>query len=463
VYAVDAKCPSDRGCTWVSFEASGRPKGACLPRVSGSKRNGQVCSSADPCDVDLECVYSSASSGVCRRYCDPSTTTGGGVCQSPTVCQPRVVLDGKNIPRAVGSCFPNTKYLDPCTTDSSCDTGQVCAWGPDTHEPTSLTNLCDWPVGTKAGTSSCTTDSECKSGACLHPAPFGFGASGTTAGWCQQGCTSDSQCPTAGGYPGACAGYPFSWFDATGTSTEQNVNSCIVQCKGELDCRTADTCMPQPNAAGLSWVARCIPGLSTASGKWAGTSCIRDSECWSNFCYKKGAATDGFCWGGCDPANGNLDCEGTTSECPSYGVMQTLPGPDQAWGTADDAYERTYMCWGKSCTRDADCAGQSRDSSKPRVCSADVDPRNQQDIVLSCSPKLGAKKGGETCSSDTDCGSGWCITWTSGTASKKRCFGACGTVGATSSDCATGNSCNELRWTTTTPNKLLKVCVPTFP
>lgn len=82
-----------------------------------------------------------------------------------------------------------------------------------------------------------------------------------------------------------------------------------------------------------------------------------------------------------------------------------------------------------------------------------MDPQNRLDLVLSCRPSQGTKQGGDTCTQDGDCKSGFCVNWSS---TNKRCFGAC----QQASDCAPGSTCKLRKWTNTTPNKDLRVCSP---
>lgn len=472
VYAQNGSCPTDRRCAFVGYDGAGVPEGACVPATPSASGAGGVCSSTQKCDADLVCVYDSASAGKCRRLCDPASSAG---CASPNKCQKLFVPDG-TIPRTIGACFPDTKYLDPCPAPGvTCDGGLVCAAMPDPADPTRLRNLCDWPVGPRDGVAGCNDDGECKSGWCLDPVPVGVkDASGAqTTGSCQQGCASDTQCPAANGRAGACTSYPFLWPDASGSPSMVGVNSCVVQCKGEYDCKADDTCSLQANAARTTWVTRCVPGNASGSG-FGGASCAKDADCWSGTCYRLGATTDGICMGVCDPTRtGSLaDCE-SPGECPANGVLQTVTyGADGVYGGTDDVVVAAPLCWGKTCKRDVDCAGQSADPTKARGCSADPDPKNPKDIVLACAPRIGTKRPGDVCAADNECIGGWCVTWQDSTRTKttKRCFGGCEPTlsgGTSSADCvstaAAPTVCLDYTWTTTTPNKSHRLCLPTFP
>lgn len=460
---LSPRCAAGSRCGLSGFDAQGRPTGACLP--AGGGEAGAACSSSSRCQPDLSCLYDAATSGICRRACDLASP--GATCPAPDACQPLVRLDAAGIPRAFGVCFPDTHYLDPCGTDASCDPGQVCSAGPDGHAPTALRDVCDWPVGARAATAACDADADCASGFCLAGAPSGFGSTNNaTAGYCQGGCTTDQDCPSQNGRAGACANYPFSWANAQGQATVQPVATCVVQCKGEVNCRTDASCLPVPDLKGTAWVARCRPGNTASRSRWGGASCGADADCWSGTCLQFGSnTTDGLCLGVCDPA-GSGDC-GAPGECAPNGVLRTLPGPDGSYGTADDVSARSPLCWGRTCLKDADCAGQSADAAKPRVCGADVDPRNHSDILLTCSPREGAKRGGAACAADTECASDWCVSWTKGGATQKRCFGACqGASGQPSADCtSTGPAptiCSTQKLNALATSDI-SVCVPVFP
>jgi len=380
-----------------------------------------------PCDIDLACVRDAPASGICRRYCDPDSP--GTRCASPAICQRLAVLDGHDIPRTLGLCFPDTRYMDACDVDQSCDAGQVCSVGAEGAHPDRLSNICDWPVGTAQGLAPCTSGDQCRSGLCLGPGPLSM----SPQGFCELACVSDSQCPTANNMPGACADFGLQWPDGAGRPAVNPVPSCAVQCNGQFDCADTDACRVFPNHARTAFVSGCGPGNTQAPYKFGGAPCATGDECWSGLCWTFGSTTDGFCEGACDRSSG-AGCDPTTVDalpaaiCPADGVMRWLgPGPDGRNGTADDVLAAASMCWPRSCTHDVDCSGLSLDPAKPRVCAPDPDPTDDSNLLLHCHPRVGNAQGGGVCASDEDCASGWCVNWRTqdGSRTAKRCFGAC--------------------------------------
>ncbi len=450
LYADPPTCATGRYCAFVGYDGSGRPAGACLPGSGGAL--GTPCSAQSPCLPNLACIPNTATTGTCRAYCDLSNPTAS--CQSPNVCQPLVRLDQNDVPRTYGVCFPATSWLKACGSDAGCTSGMVCAVSSSGSSPTSLTNECVWPQGSGGVASPCGADTDCASGICLPGAPKGYGsAPDATAGFCQGGCLSDGDCPSENGLPGACGEYGFYWYDATGSQVTENLPTCVVECSGASDCRSGDTCELYWNLHGDAWAPVCAPQTGSLPG---GAQCTSDGACASDVCMKFGNnSTDGFCLGVCDPSQGetgNPDCD-PAAVCPANGVMQTLPGLDGTFETnGDDIDAPAPICWGKRCSRDADCAGLSADTTEPRACDAWPDPTSPADIVLDCLPRQGSVLGGGVCATDADCASDWCVAWLSSSSScttdsecpgstcdtgsgecvlTHRCFGAC----QSSTDC----------------------------
>lgn len=438
VYAASSGCPADQRCTLARF-SGGLPTGACVPTTPGLPEEGDVCADQQPCDTGLVCVPEAADRGRCRRLCDPNRSTAA--CGAPNACQPIAQLDPQGVPHTIGACFPDSHYLDACTGDATCDPGQTCAPGPNPQQPTQFRNECLWPKGTKTAAQPCVTDGECRSGLCLQGMPKGQPA----PGFCQGGCGSDAACPArSDGMAGACETYPVAWRDQNGAPSLVPLNSCAVQCREDLECQPGAACEAVPNAARTAWVTRCRPIPGDASGK-GGAPCTAGTDCRSGTCVTFGARPVGICQGVCG-ASGDANCA-TGAACPPNGVLRYVgPGPDNLEHTPDDAWTAAPLCWGRACTADLDC-GTSR------VCGADPDPHNPKDVVLSCRPSQGTKIGGDSCAQDADCKSGLCVNWSS---TNKRCFGAC----QAAADCAAGSRCNSQHWTSSTPNKLLSVCVP---
>ncbi len=408
-YAAGNPCPDGKRCALAYF-SGGLPQGACVPVNSGLPQQGAPCSVLQPCDVGLVCVPDGADQGACRRLCNPNASSSA--CGSGTACQAVVDVDPLGVPHAVGACFPPSRYLEACSSDASCDAGQVCAPGPNPQLPTQFRNECTWPVGTRGGGEPCDRDTDCKSGLCLLAMPAGLGAQG----FCMGGCTSDSDCPARvdAKKGGACESYPVPWHDQSGAPTTVQLDTCVAQCTEDLECPSGMTCVAVPDATSTSFVTRCQAWTSVQAGK-GGAPCASGADCRSGDCIIFGSRTVGICQAVCGPS-GNQNCA-AGAVCPADGVMQPV---------RSGAYAPAPICWTRPCATNADCGAG-------RVCGAQLDPTNANDFVLSCQPAEGSGGGGAPCTQPTDCATNFCVSWGSG----GRCFGTC----STGADCATGSRC----------------------
>jgi hypothetical protein len=245
----------------------------------------------------------------------------------------------------------------------------------------------------------------------------------------------------------ACELYAVPWFDRKGQPTTSAVTSCVPQCQNNSECPSATVCDLVSNKEGTKWATRCSP--KSASGtKLGGAQCYQNTECMSGHCLTFGPSPAGICAGVCNAATASTSCD-PSAQCPSAGVvMKVGPGPDNKNNTADDVFVPAPICWGKNCSADIQCG-------PAYSCGADPDPANINDIVMTCRPKQGTKLGGDTCAGDSECRSGWCVTWGGGA----RCFGACDPANG-NADCSGGAQCHTGKWTQTTPNKELSYCAP---
>jgi hypothetical protein len=454
------RCPASQLCGLVGFDTAGTPEGACRPATGAAV--GALCNeSTTPCRPDLVCLLD-APNGV--RHCHATCTVGAAppTCTTPEVCQPVVKKDARNVPRTFGACLPDTNIQDPCQVDAGCGAGKICGAAPNPASPLVVQNICNWTTGTAETAAACTQDGQCKSNLCLPSAPNGLRVTGATtaSGYCQGACSADGDCPALlGAAQGRCVDIEIPWSDATGQSTSQGVASCVPPCTSEAVCQTNDSCVLAANHAGTAWAATCTRGNDAARGKWGGSTCKSDAECWSGSCLRFGTnGTDGFCLGVCRQGSTG-DCK-SPGECAPHGVLRAVSaGPDGLSGTSDDLRDVAPICWGRTCLRDADCAGQSADATKPRACAPRDDPRNPgKDLLLSCLPREGASGAGAACTANTDCATGMCLGWTQATSTKRACFGGC----TISADCAAGSTCTtRLLYSGSTTQ--LSLCVPTFP
>jgi Cys-rich repeat protein len=442
IYAGSDPCLDGTACGLIHY-AAGAPVGACVPRTSGAAQLGQACSETQPCDVDGVCIPDAPGSAVCRNRCDPNRSNMN--CGPPNKCQYIVQLDATKAPVAVGACFPATSFNNPCANAAGCDPNQICAADGDPANPLALRNACEWTAGKNGAGAPCTHNSECQSDLCLNGMPNNQGE----PGFCQGACVSDSDCPSRpdGKEPGACQHYPAPWHGRTGQPTVVSVISCVPQCRDNSECPSGDVCDVVPDRAQTSWVTRCRPKDSTGT-KLGGASCYADNECLSSHCFTFGPSPSGICVGVCNAATASTACD-AAAQCPATGVILKVgPGPDGRNNTADDVFVPAPVCWGKGCTNDVQCG-------PPNACGADPDPANPNDIVLTCRPRQGANGGGALCANDSDCRSGYCVTW----GASARCFGACD-PGNGDADCSGGALCHTGTWTHSTPNKQLSYCAP---
>lgn len=438
-YGTGSECPGDRRCALVKFQ-SGLPMGACLPRADGRAGLGEACTAARPCQIDLHCVPEGPGESRCRDYCDPNR--GDGSCRSPNRCQWLATLDPQRIPRALGVCFADSKFNKPCTSDASCDPGQVCAARPNPAAPLTYTNLCVWPEGAGGPGAPCSTDSDCRTGLCLQGMPTGQGKTG----FCQGGCQQDADCPSRpdGLVDGACSSFPLSWRSAGGQPVEVQINTCVPQCRDETECRSTETCAVRANVQQTSWVRMCRPANALAPDALGGEPCGADSDCRSGRCHRYGPSSAGLCEAACTPENASASCaEG--AQCPEGGIPRAVgPGRDGIPGNGDDPIANAPVCAGKECLRDASCGPGG-------ACGTDPDPDSPYDVLLSCRPRQGSKIGGALCSSDGECRTGWCVTWSGGA----RCFGGC----RDAADCDPGARCATTKLSAQS-TRSLSMCVP---
>jgi Cys-rich repeat protein len=235
-------------------------------------------------------------------------------------------------------------------------------------------------------------------------------------------CTVDAQCPS-------------------GQTCQANVCTAPgASCTSDDACASGQACFVSQNSTHTAFTAACQPG--NAGKALGGEACAANTDCFSGRCFIYAAApTDGICVDACDPATGGSNC-GFSATCPSTGVVFYLPGPNGMYDPttpSDDVWASTNVCWPMTCTTDSDClflaANSSDRACSPQPTSATA-PNDYAKTALYCMPSFGVGRGGDTCTTDTDCASGACLTWTTSSNTKKNgCFGAC----LTNSDCLSGS------------------------
>lgn len=457
-YAVDSGCSANFRCELLSFDGSGKPLGACL-EGAGEKVEGDLCQPGDSCGPGLQCVAESLSHSYCRRYCNPEVSSES--CPSPKVCEPVAQLDENRIPRSIGLCMAESGKSPRCSTSGDCLSGQVCVAAPRGDSPLLPANSCRWPVGSKADGAACQDHLECRSGRCVSGAPRSLGS----VKYCQAACSADSHCPGSS----RCIEQSFEWFEASGWPENFNLPACVPECLGDFDCGANETCVPVANQEKSHWAKRCIP-RQPGSSQRSGGACMTNAQCWSGICLTSSQSpTDGICFGACDPVRNGADC-GLGTTCFAGGVPFVLdPGPDGQTGTEDDIVEPASVCWGVPCKENRECSGFSNDLYRQRMCSPEPAPGKPDDIILRCMPRLGNGGLGSYCEQNSDCGTGYCVTWANPDAPndpdqfKKRCFATCRPAGgiAQPEECLNDTVCTKVRWTETSP-ETMNLCVPTY-
>ncbi|MCA9523551.1 MAG: hypothetical protein KC609_21395, partial [Myxococcales bacterium] len=309
-----------------------------------------------------------------------------------------------------------------CVYDKDCpNAGDVCTLALS-QDGNSLESVCDKPVGTIDGGSSCAVDADCKSGICLN------------SGVCFKYCATGSDCT---GTNQLCEELNFT-FGTAEAPKEQKIKGCntkSVFCKADGDCSANPnlSCQPSVANAGDNFLTpQCLLNVGT---KGAGESCTTDNDCKSGFCLTSAKICYGIC-------NTTTDCASGT-KC--YANMITFTFDQNTAVTTDDKYDSTSACvpdrgsW-SLCTRDSDCTSTEWCSPQPTKDSTKWEGR--------CQKRTGTVGAGGDCASDAECRSNFCIPPSSGTLSDFNpgiCFGMC----STSNDCVSiFSTCTSVDLTT---------------
>lgn len=486
-------------CEWYGFDASNAFFGFCEPK-NGHAVLGAACDPrvADSCEWNLFCAPRLATTGVCATLCKPGAACSTGACNAIVGA-----LSSAGAALQLGYCGTASKWGKACITDTA--SGAAAPGVPDCGDPLTLggngglfctpsTLPAEVPAvnvaavclytpaaatATGGANDSCVQrgGNDCRTGVCLN---------GPTT--CYAGCQYNADCTRDGGT--YCFDVEFS--TANGAST---LGSCEPTCRVDSDCPSTGagrSCQPQPTYGGNSWQAVC--GTVAGAGK-AGAKCTSGADCGSGTCFTAStlqgiafgsgvagfSATDGFCLGSC---TGATDCTGAGTSCRIDAALPLAPldtGDQGVMGKPNPG-----ICFGTTCSTDANCAGFSADATTPRVCApykvaktastdnkkctADSDcagstswqplcnlaannpnpggvyganagfwgPNGRCRALtwaMQCAPSLGKAKGGPgaACTAATDCKTGHCVNL----GTKNYCFGGC----ALDTDCAAGTVC----------------------
>jgi hypothetical protein len=421
------------------FETQG-PIGVCFGQQSGLRGPRELCirspNGGSNCQPNLQCIPESATTALCRTYCNPLASGG---CVGTEKC---VAFVGDFNGRRYGLCLPDTGFGQSCGRDAQCRASLSCQPYDDPSSLNEVSNICQYSFGAGLGLAPCaarvtdagvvvSADVVCRSGLCRGD-PL---TSSSHSYFCYASCEKDDDC-SIGGRNGVCDG-EFSVVTAFGT--EGRVRGCRPSCTSEASCAPYDAgvaCRLRlvQTPADPKLVRTCSPGLG--SGR-AGAVCLNDSDCRSGWCLLEDARgvrrAPGYCLEACDGASGCASA-GFATDCANSTLLVSL-GPDGVSNTPDDRLVETSLCVGQPCTTNETCVN---DAGVRAICAPMVSASGTFG-ALRCQPVASGSKGaGVSCATDLECQSGVCGTLQSpSTGSGKACFEAC----AAGSVCPNGMMC----------------------
>lgn len=416
------------------FESQG-PIGVCFRQQAGLRGPRELCQRNDMggsnCQPNLQCVPETATTALCRTYCNPLISGG---CVSTEKC---VSFPGDFNGRRYGLCLPDTGFGASCVRDDQCRANLSCQPYDDPSSSNDVSNICQYNVGAAPGLAPCAdrvladggvipANVGCRSGACRGD-PL---ALNSPSYFCYHACEQDQDC-AVGGRTGICdADFTFT----TAFGTVGTVRGCRPACTEESSCSSYDagvTCRVRlvSSATEPKLTSTCSP----ASGQGrSGEPCTSSVQCRSGFCQfddARGARRQGACLELCSsgatcstPANldGGIFRE---LDCLPLSVLVSR-GFDGVANTSDDRVLQRSFCAGRPCATTDDCRG---DAGVTSVCAPMLEPGGANAVSLRCLPRtVGSRAAGESCLSDVECRSGVCGTLQSPSSEAgSRCFEAC--------------------------------------
>lgn len=430
------------------FETQG-PIGVCFREQAGLRGPRESCQrngmGGSNCQPNLQCVPETASTALCRSYCNPLVSGG---CVGAEKC---VSFPGDFNGRRYGLCLPDTGFGQRCERDSQCRSTLSCQPYDDPSATFDLSTICQFSLGPAPGLSPCAprvlgdggvvpADLACRSGACRGD-PL---AANSPAYFCYAACAQDSDC-SVGGRTGVCdADFSFT----TPFGTAGTVRGCRPSCDTEASCQAYDagvTCRLRLQASSSNplLTSTCSPPLGT---RVAGEACTSSVQCRSGLCQlddSRGARRQGLCLEPCSAATG---CG--PAPTGDAGVLQALEcqrvtllasrGFDGQPNTPDDRLLVRDVCAGAGCATNEDCRG---DAGVGAVCAPMVEPTGTPIASLRCQGGgAGARGAGQSCTLDAECSSGVCGALQAPSVGAGRmCFEACTPTSA----CPSGTECRR--------------------
>ncbi|HTJ84451.1 MAG TPA: hypothetical protein VL400_22185 [Polyangiaceae bacterium] len=423
--AAQSDIPVDDGvaCTGETC-VSGSPQHPPLPTGSSCNQNGGIV-----CDGSGDCVQ-------CNAASDCAST--GTICQSATCLQNTCGLandaSGTLAPAAAqtsGDCKDlvcdgaggTTTQADPgdLPIDGDDCTLDLCTGGTPSNPPSPAGTPCgNGGTCDGAGTcsakhgngSGCTADTECASGHC--PAQDGICCASSCVGTCES-------CDAAktGGTSGICSSIP---------SQEDPDLECMTSnatCNGAGQC--AFVCGQTPTPPPLACPAECTGGCS---GGTCVIACGTGNACQgANLVCPSGFACEVQCAGSGACGNATITCSDFYA-CDVVCSGGACSGLDVGCGTGACALDCTgnATCTGAAVTCGANACHATCNSaaSSPQVaCGSSCD-------CATCGKPLGA-----TCTTGTQCASGFCPTL-DGVCCNEACSGLCRACTSSATGQATG-------------------------
>ncbi len=267
-----------------------------------------------------------AETGVCRAL--------GCTCSGPTDCDSRICADQTTVTPTLYTEVNHGFCIAPCCTSADCTNGFVCfataAGGNYCVDPALLKRSST--LGSGAGGSSCSVDSQCRSGLC---------ASGNCQDTCcsmfsSSECSSGSQC-RYGNFPGNGVDTHFApHCTSTGGTLSGGIfcasnswcksdlcfaNFCEDACRSSADCGSGAYCGYAVDSSN-DILAGCFTGTGATA---LGGACTTDSNCATSLCDPTTKLCTDVCYGTSDcAAKPGWVCRPETLQVSGGGVASVL-------------------------------------------------------------------------------------------------------------------------------------------
>jgi hypothetical protein len=393
--------------------------------------------SGSSCKATSDCGYSSTCTGASSGTCSATQ------CGSATDCPTGFSCVGA---ATTGTCTPTS-----CTLDSQCNNNNCSG------------SLCQCTNSNQCGSGLCT--GQCAAQTCNAASDCGTSeaCSGAVAGACgQKTCTQNSDCASGSCVSGKCT---CSGNTQCGSGTcLPSLGSCTAKtCYDGAQCGAAEVCNGTAGNCGAKACTSnaqcgggtCVAGSCTCT---ANSQCISGSTCTNRpnkACAEKSCTSNANCGTSetCDtavglckpkPCSATVPC-GSSSSCVSGFCTCTANSACGTGGSCVTVGDCTaHACVNNACGGAQTCNGAVSGSCNAEPCTTDSQCGSGRCISGTCA-----------CGANADCGSGTCANMvrnctakscvaatTTGCGSVETCSGA--TAGAcTGRSCTTATDCNS--------------------